>query len=268
MSDAWSPEQYHRFRDQRSAPFQDLLALIQPIPSGRAVDLGCGSGELTALMADRTCASDVVGIDSSTAMLAEAAAHERPGLHFTDGDLAAWDGGHGPVGAADGPVDLVVANASLQWVPDHAGVLRRWTDALAPAGQLAVQVPTNADHAAHRVAAAVASEEPFRSMFDGPPPSDPVEANVLRPEQYAELLHRLGYAEQHVRLQVYGMTLGSSDDVVEWVKGTMLTRFQRALPAEAYDAFVDVYRDRLRAALDDQRPYFYAFKRILFWGRR
>jgi len=234
---------------------------MQPIPGGRAVDLGCGSGELTALMADRTCAADVVGIDSSAAMLTEAAAQERPGLHFSHGDLAAW-------GGREGAVDLVVANAALQWVPDHAGVLRRWTDALAPSGQLAVQVPTNADHAAHRVAAAVASEEPFRSMFDGPPPSDPVEANVLRPEEYAELLHHLGYAEQHVRLQVYGMTLGSSDDVVEWVKGTTLTRFQRALPADAYDAFVGVYRDRLRAALKDERPYFYAFKRILFWGRR
>ena len=129
MSDAWSPEQYHRFRDQRSAPFQDLLALIRPISGGRAVDLGCGSGELTSLMADRTCASDVVGIDSSAAMLAEATAQERPGLHFSGGDLAAW-------GGDDGPVDLVVANASLQWVPDHAGVLRRWTDALAPRANL------------------------------------------------------------------------------------------------------------------------------------
>jgi trans-aconitate 2-methyltransferase len=261
MTDAWNPEQYHRFREQRSAPFRDLLGLIQPIPGGRAVDLGCGSGELTALLADHTGASDVTGIDSSAAMLTEATAFEHPGLRFCRGDLATW----GDPGA---PVDLVVANAALHWVPDHADVLRRWTDALTPSGQLAVQVPTNSDHPSQRVAAAVAGEEPFLSAFDGPPPPDPVGSNVLAPDAYAELLYRLGYVDQHVRLQVYGMTLGSSDDVVEWVKGTTLTRFQRALPAATYDLFVKVYRDRLREALADERPYFYAFKRILFWARR
>lgn len=261
MPDAWNPDQYHRFRDQRSAPFRDLLALIQPIPGGRAVDLGCGSGELTEMLADQTGAADVLGIDTSSAMLAEAAAHERPGLRFSDGDLATW-------GDPGDQVDLIVSNAALHWSPDHATVLRRWTEALAPGGQVAVQVPTNADHASHRVAAIVASEEPYRSMFDGPPPSDPVADNVLTPGSYAELLHRLGYDDQHVRLQVYGMELASSDDVVEWVKGTTLTRFKQALPADRYEAFVDAYRARLRDALADQRPYFYAFKRILFWGRR
>ncbi len=131
-----------------------------------------------------------------------------------------------------------------------------------------MQVPTNADHAAHRVATAIASEEPFRSMFDGPPPRDPVADNVLTPGAYSELLHRLGYVDQHVRLQVYGMELASSDDVVEWVKGTTLTRFKHMLSADRYEAFVDAYRTRLRDELGDAQPYFYAFKRVLLWGRR
>ena len=260
MTDAWSPDQYHRFRAQRSVPFRDLLALIQPIPGGRAVDLGCGTGELTETLAGHTGAVDVLGVDSSASMLAKAAEQERPGLRFVAGDLASW-------GDPADPDHLIVANAALQWSPDHPGVLQRWTDALAPGGQVAVQVPTNADHASHRVAAAVASEEPFVSMFDGAPPPDPVADNVLAPGAYAELLHRLGYTDQHVRLQVYGMELASSDDVVEWVKGTTLTRFKQALPADRYEAFVDTYRTRLRDELADSRPYFYAFKRILFWGR-
>ncbi len=114
----------------------------------------------------------------------------------------------------------------------------------------------------------MAAEEPFRSAFDGPPPPDPVAANVLAPETYSQLLHQLGYAEQHVRLQIYAMTLGSSDDVVEWVKGTTLTRFEKALEPECYEAFVASYRNRLRAELGDPRPYHYPFKRILFWARR
>ena len=259
MTDAWNPDQYHRFREQRRAPFFDLLNLVQP-GVGRVVDLGCGSGELTALLAERTGATDTVGIDRSAAMLTEAQAHERPGLRFEEGDLAKW-------GDPADPVDLVFANAALQWVPDHAAVLERWAGALRPGGQLAVQVPANVDHPSHRLSAEVATEEPFRSALGGTPPPDPV-LDVLAPEQYAELLYCLGFVEQHVRLQVYGHVLASTTEVVEWVKGTSLTRFQRLLSPALFDAFVDRYRNRLLDELGSHTPYFYAFKRILFWARR
>jgi trans-aconitate 2-methyltransferase len=91
---------------------------------------------------------------------------------------------------------------------------------------------------------------------------------VLKPEQYSSLLHRLQYAEQHVRLQVYGHVLGSREDVVEWVKGTMLTDYQRRMPPELFDRFLADYRAALLPKLSDARPFFYPFKRILFWGVR
>ena len=105
-------------------------------------------------------------------------------------------------------------------MPDHAAVLARWTAALRPGGQLAVQVPANAYHARRtRVAHEVAGREPYRAAFgaDGPP-ADPVATNVLEPEEYATLLYDLGFERQHVRLQVYGHVLASSADVVEWLK--------------------------------------------------
>ena len=92
--------------------------------------------------------------------------------------------------------------------------------------------------------------------------------NVLKPEVYATLLHELGCSEQHVRLQVYGHHLASTASVVEWVKGTTLTRFRTAMPADAYADFESMYSTRLVEVLGEQRPYFYPFKRILFWGRR
>lgn len=261
--DQWSPRQYERFRAERERPARDLYDLVEPVPGGRAVDLGCGTGRLTALLGAETGAAEVVGIDSSPSMLAEAAAHAGPAVRFEQGDLGRW-------GDPAVPVDLVVASASLQWVPDHPAVLARWTAALRPDGQLAVQVPSNADHASHLVAAEVAAEDRFAPAFHasaGPPP-DPVAEHVLRPETYAELLWELGYVDQHVRLQVYGPVLPSTEDVVEWMKGTSLTRFERLLPAPTYEALVDRYRERLLEVLGDHRPYYFAFKRILLWARR
>jgi len=257
----WNPAQYHRFANERTQPFHDLLALVRrDRPVRRMVDLGCGSGELTAWAADQLGATDVVGLDSSPAMLDDAASHAREGLRFVQHDLAAW------TSAADH--DLVLANASLQWVPDHAGVLARCVAALAPGGHLAVQVPANAAQPSHLVAAEVAARPHFADAFgpSGPPP-DPVAGNVLEPEVYARLLHELGVAEQHVRLQVYPHLLPESRAVVEWVRGTTLTRFQKVMPAAAFAQFLREYEDRLLEVIGDTSPYFFPFRRILLWGR-
>lgn len=259
MADAWNPDQYERFKAERTAPFHDLLDLVAPVPAGAAVDLGCGTGELTAEAHARLRLRRTMGIDSSPAMLERAAAHTTHGLDFRRGDIAHF--------TEPATYDVVIANASLQWVPDHPSVLARWSGSLRPGGQLAVQVPANADHPSHVVSATLAGEAPFAEALGGAPPPDPVRS-VLSPEAYATLLDELGFAEQHVRLQVYGHRLASTADVVEWVRGTSLTRFQRRLPPELFEHFVDRYRERLLAELGDRRPYFYAFKRILMWGRR
>jgi trans-aconitate 2-methyltransferase len=258
MSDAWNPEQYDRFKAERTAPFRDLLAMVTPVVGGRVVDLGCGTGELTDQLHLATRSAYTLGLDSSAAMLAKA--RSSPRLEFREGDIGTF--------SADRPFDIVFSNAALQWVPRHRELLSRLAALVADGGQLAVQMPTNSDHPSHLVATDVASEEPFASAFDGGAPPDPVRTNVLKPEQYAELLDELGFTEQHVRLQVYGHHLESADAVVEWVKGTTLTRFRERLPADLYDTFVERYRDALVSVLGDRRPYFYAFKRILFWGRK
>lgn len=260
MTDAWSPSQYQRFANERSQPFFDLVSLLEPGPIGRAVDLGCGTGELTTAIVGRLAIGEMTGIDNSAAMLKSAAPHASPSIRFERGDIAEW------TSAADH--DLVIANASLQWVANHVEVLKQWTAALAPGGQLAVQVPANSDQPSHRVAMSVATRKPYIDAFGGWPPDDPVATNVMGPEKYSELLHELGFERQHVRLQVYGHLLESSRDVVEWVKGTTLTRFKSLLSAEMYDDFLFDYRSRLLDTIGDRKPYFYPFKRILIWGRR
>jgi trans-aconitate 2-methyltransferase len=257
----WDPEQYRRFATERAQPFHDLLALLRPDGIRRAIDLGCGPGELTALAAQQLDIGDMVGVDRSPDMLAAAAAHAGPHVRFEDGDIARW--------TSDADHDLVLAAASLQWVPDHAAVLARWTAALAPGGQLAVQVPANAHAATHTVATSVARTEPHLSAFGaGGPPHDPVDVNVRSPEFYARLLYDLGYIDIHVHLRVYPHVLPSTSHAVEWVKGTTLTRFKTALPSDLYERFLVDYERELLDVMGDEAPCFFPFSRILFVARR
>jgi trans-aconitate 2-methyltransferase len=259
MSD-WNPEQYRRFAVERAQPFHDLLALIEPGAIERAVDLGCGPGELTSLAAEKMSIDEMVGIDNSPAMLDAAATHVSDHVRFEFGEIGGW--------TANAAVDLVIAAASLQWVPDHAEVIGRWTAALRPGGQIAIQVPSNADMASHAVARHLAESEPYRSMFGAEgPPVDPVQAYVLPPEQYSQVLYELGFERQVVRLNVYPHVLPSTRHVVEWVRGTMLTRFERRLDPQAFDAFVADYETELVRVLGDRSPCLFPFKRILMWGR-
>jgi trans-aconitate 2-methyltransferase len=261
MSNAWDPQQYGRFTAERSQPFHDLLAMLGDAPVERGVDLGCGPGELTALAAHQLSIGDMTGIDNSPAMLASAAEHAGPKLTFETGDIAAW--------TSDGDHDLVLAAASLQWVPDHATVLARWTVALAPGGRIAVQVPANAHAPTHVVADRLAHTEPYCSAFGAAgPPTDPVAHNVLAPEAYARILHELGYVDIDVDLHVYPHVLDSTRHAVEWVKGTTLTRFRSAMSPEAYDAFLIDYERELLEEMGDQEPCFFPFNRILFVARR
>ena len=257
--EGWNPDQYERFFAERRQPFDDLVALCTPVPGGRVVDLGCGTGNLTAELHERMQAAETVGIDSSESMLALARANhgDVPGLTFTEGDIETWLG--------EG-LDLVFANASLQWVDDHLNLLARMRTALAEGGQLAFQVPSNFRHPSHLLARQVANEAPFIDTLDEDAPEDRGRF-VLSPEIYADLLYELGARKQIVRMEVYGHELSSTSDVVEWVMGTLLTPYRTRLSPELFTAFVERYRERLLEELGEREPYFYGFRRILCWAR-
>jgi trans-aconitate 2-methyltransferase len=221
----------------------------------RVVDLGCGTGELTRELHRRLGAKETLGIDNSETMLARSAPFSGEGLRFAAGDIASF--------SSPEPFDLVFSNAALQWLPGHEALLGRLAKLLRPGGQLAVQVPANDDHPSHTTAFELSQDEQYRSALGGYRREWP----VLRPEQYAAILDQLGFGEQHVRLQVYGHHLASREDVVEWVRGTLLTDYQSRMEPELFAQFLEEYRSRLRGRLEDSQPYFYNFKRVLFWGR-
>jgi trans-aconitate 2-methyltransferase len=255
--DVWKPEIYARFRAERSRPFFDLLAMVRPAPGMRVVDLGCGTGELTAEAHKRLGARSTLGVDSSPAMLEKASPLAEQGLTFALGDIGRFD-------APAAGYDLVLSNAALHWVPDHPALLGRLAAAVAPGGQLAVQVPANQTHASHRIANELAREEPFASALEG----YVRHRSVLTPVEYALLLRRLGFAEQEVRLQVYVHELSEPADVVEWCRGTLLTDYEKRLPAPLWQRYLETYRERIVKAIPDERPYPYTYQRILFWAQR
>ena len=254
MSDSWNPAQYEKFRDDRLRPFRDLVDLVEPRPSMRILDLGCGTGEPTRLLHERLLAAETIGVDRSPAMLGRAAGFATTGIRFELGDL------EGPL--PPGPFDLVFSNAALHWASSpHEEVLARWAAALAPDGQLAFQLPANQDHPAHRVPKEVASREPFASALEADDRN-----RALPLDEYAAILHRLGFRRQRVRAEIYVAYVASRDDVFEWLRGTTLTSFEERLPAELRPRFLDEVREGIRRVLPDERPFFYPFRRILAWA--
>lgn len=253
MTDAWDADRYDRFAEQRRRPLLDLLDRIPPAPGGRAADLGCGNGWGTPLLHQRTGAAETVGIDSSPRMLEGSGAHLVDGVRFEVGDLA----------AVEGTWDVLFANASLQWLPDHDELLPALVERLRPGGTLAFQVPANFDHPSHTVA-----DEVGRRL--GLEPLDRT-IGALSPARYAEILHAAGIAEPDVVLRIYGHRMASTGEVIDWVSGTLLTAFEARLAPDAFEAFRAEYRTTLLARLGDPdgtRPYFYAFPRILASGAR
>ncbi|MEU5335935.1 trans-aconitate 2-methyltransferase [Streptomyces asoensis] len=236
----WDPAQYLRHAGHRARPFADLLARVPALPGEppRIADLGCGPGNLTALLADRWPTARVTGYDSSPRMLADAAAHAGARLDFAHADLTTW--------APAETYDLLLSNAALHWVPGHLDAFAGWLDALAPGGTFAFQVPHNLDAPLHALMRELAGTARWKGRL-----GDVLrqEDSVHDPGVYLDRLARLGCATD-VWTATYLHVLQGEDPVLDWVGGTGLRPALDALAddPEARDAFVAAYRDLLREA--------------------
>ena len=249
----WDPRRYHQFQKERFAPFEDLLRLIKTRSGLRVVDLGCGTGELTRRLADHLPESDVVGLDASREMLEQAQGQARLGLRFQLGAIE----------DVDGEWDLVFSHAALQWVADHRTLMPRLLSLLPVGGQLAVQVPSNFDHATYGEIRDLAGCEPFRDALNG----WVNEFHVLPIREYADLLHAHGAGELNVFEKIYPHVLEDADAMAAWMQGTALVPYFDRLPKELHERFLRSYRERLRRRFPE-RPVFYGFNRTLIAATR
>jgi trans-aconitate 2-methyltransferase len=224
---SWSARQYSLFEQQRTRPVRDLVAAIPRVSAQTVVDLGCGPGNSTEVLAGRFPQATVTGLDSSTDMLSEAR-QRLAAVEFIQADIGDWKPAQ--------TYDVILANASLQWVPDHAQLYPRLVSLLNPAGVLAVQTPDNLDEPAHRLAREIAASPQWVDRI----------GDVRHPDRhpapyYFELL-RPHCAEVDVWRTTYHHPLaGGHAAVVEWFKGSALRPYLQKLDQAAQQAFLDTY---------------------------
>jgi trans-aconitate 2-methyltransferase len=252
MSNMWDAGQYLRFGDERSRPFFDLLSQVRATDPRYVADLGCGPGNLTAVLARRWPDAEVVGVDNSAEMITAAKESALPGgqVSFKLGDVREWQ--------PERPPDVLICNAVLQWVPGHHELLIRWADMLAPGGWLAFQLPGNFDQPTHAILREIAASPPWWSLL--------ADADLNRqagdPAEYAELLARPGYDVDAWETS-YLHILPGENPVLEWTKGSALRPVLAALDAEQAAGFLHEYGERLRQVYD-HRPFgtMFPFRRV------
>lgn len=238
----WDPQVYLEFADHRTRPARDLLAAVALSDPGRIVDLGCGTGTSTRLLAARWPDADTLGLDSSPEMIAAAEEIPACGARYCLADIASW--------RPEQAYDLIFTNAALQWVPGHLDLLPGWLAALQPGGRLALQVPANWDQPAHTLLRELCTGPAWRDRLDG----------VLRHHEMpgpADYLDRLGGPGEVLDVWeiTYQHRLTGANPVLEWVRGTALRPVLTALaddPAAGH-AFEAEYAAALRAAYPPDR---------------
>ncbi|HKD21971.1 MAG TPA: methyltransferase domain-containing protein [Rhizomicrobium sp.] len=252
---AWDPKTYLAFGQERTRPARELLARVDAVNPKRVVDLGCGPGNSTALLAARWSAAALEGVDNSKEMLEEARGSSFRAT-WTQADVANWN--------PDETYDVIFSNATLQWVGDHVRLLPAIVKHLAKDGVFAFQVPRNFDEPCHTLIHEVAQDPRWRTKLEG------VRDwwNVLEPEAYFDIL------EPHARAidiweTRYVQVLEGEDAVFRWMSGTGLRPYANALEGAEREAFLAEYRTRVGRAYP-RRPggvTLYPFQRLFCVAR-
>ena len=237
MPHSWDPDRYLVYADERGRPFVDLLNRVGAEKPRGVVDLGCGPGNLTALLARRWPGANVLGVDSSPEMVSRAVAGGFRSVRFEVDDVRTWQ-----PASDEHPVDVLIANATYQWIPAHLDLLPRLVGHVAPGGWFAFQVPGNHDEPSHVLLHRLATDPRFAEHTRGvarPHSHDPV--------VYADRLRDLGLVVDAWET-TYLHLLPGEDPVFTWISGTGARPTLQALPDGLRATFVEEYKTLLREA--------------------
>lgn len=252
----WNPDLYNKFKDLRYRPFFDLADLIQHDPEMKAVDLGCGTGEQTALLSAKFPDARFLGIDSSQEMLAKSKTLENEQLRFEKATTEEFI-------TRDETWDLLFSNAALQWSDHHQELFLNLLSRLKPGGQVAIQMPCQPQNILNQLLAELAEEVPFHTYLKGwNRPS-----SVLTLDEYARVFFENGIGNLDLSLRVYPIIAETPETFFEFISGSALIPYLEKLDSEQQQQFVMKFKERIAAAFP-KFPALYAFKRLLLYGRK
>jgi len=252
----WNPEIYNKFKNIRYQPFYDLAEFIEPVNGMKAIDLGCGTGEQTAILADKFKEADFLGVDSSAEMLEKSKTLATDRLHFrkatTEETLASGE-----------KWDLIFSNAALQWSNDHATLFPELIQLLNSKGQFAVQMPVQPENKLNEILAELVDEEPFKSYLKDYKRDSP----VLSIDEYAQILFDGGLEDLQILQKVYPIIANDHETLYNFISGSALIPYIERLEGEQKTLFITTYKERI-AEHFPKLPAIYSFKRLLLYGRK
>ena len=252
---AWNPEKYNEFKSVRYKPFFDLVAPIEDKPGMEVIDLGCGTGELTAMLAEKLTDAQVLGVDSSAEMLAEAAQFGKERLTFEQKTIE-------EVIQSGKKWDLIFSNAAIQWVDNHKQLFPAILGMLKPGGQIAVQMPCQKENILNQLLLQLVGEEPYSSVLSNWNRLSP----VLSMDDYAQILFEHGGKEITVYQKVYPLIANSHDDLYQFISGSALVPYFERLEGVIKEQFILQYKRRITERFP-LMPALYAFKRIILYAQ-
>lgn len=252
----WNPEKYNQFKNIRYQPFFDLMKLVVGEDLKNGVDIGCGTGEQTSILAENFTHTTFLGIDSSSEMLSVSKELEHDRLKFLLCSVESFI-------TADSKWDLLFSNAALQWLDNHDKIFPQLLAKLNQGGQFAVQMPSQTENILNKILLEMAQERPFSDMLKNWKRESP----VLSIDAYAQILFESGLENIQIVQKVYPIIADDSDQLFDFISGSSLIPYMERLSESERKIFTAEYKNRIQANFKSF-PAIYGFKRLLLYGRK
>ena len=251
----WNPDVYDKFKKERAQPYFDLVNLTEKKSGISIIDLGCGTGELTATLQQNFENSQILGVDSSAEMLEKAGNFQNSRLKFIQRSIEDQV-------QQDEKYDLIISNAAIQWCSNHPELFPKMISKINSGGQLAVQMPSNHKFIVHQLLNKIAEKEPFKSVYNGWKRA----YSVLNTEDYAKILLDQNGTDVNVFEKVYPHVMENAEAVYNWASGTAMIPYIEKLPEDLKENFKQEYLKELKAIFPGC-PVFYPFKRTFIYAK-
>ncbi|MEG0189498.1 methyltransferase domain-containing protein [Algoriella sp.] len=252
----WNPEIYNTFKSIRYQPFYDLISLISDENLNNCVDVGCGTGEQTAILSEKFKQASFLGIDSSTEMLEKSKDLEHENLRFEQTTIEEF-------ADSDSKYDLIFSNAALQWSDNHVELFPKLISKLNDNGQFAIQMPCQKENILNIILSELVQEQPYSDFLSGYHQESP----LLSIDEYVKIMFDEGLKDLNISLRVYPIYANNETELYNFISGSALIPYMERLTVHEQELFVKEFLRRIKNYFEPF-PAIYSFKRLLIYGRK